>query len=163
MLDDTKHLWPTFVSLDAGENDGLARRIARYWFHHCPRWQADCEHCSDGSLNHSTPQHKRFRLLCIFLCPHIPFDVIWNRVKCLQGFLLLLLLLNGNHRHLRQHWCEERRTWRTESNGIAFTNKFRFYLQLHDGQILVWRRHVKRLLHCCVMHRHTDPAIGIMV
>ncbi|GFT60995.1 transposable element Tcb1 transposase [Trichonephila clavipes] len=75
---------------------------------------------------------------------------------------LLRLPLTGNHRGLPHQWCGERCTWTTEWNGIAFTDESRFCLQHHDGRILVWRRG-ERLLNCCVMHRHTGPALGIMV
>lgn len=76
---------------------------------------------------------------------------------------LLRLPLTGNHRRLRRQWCDERRTWTTEWNDIVFTDESRFCLQHHDGRIRVWRHRGERLLNCCVMHRHTGPAPGIMV
>ncbi|GFU76257.1 transposable element Tcb2 transposase [Trichonephila clavipes] len=39
----------------------------------------------------------------------------------------------------------------------------RICLQHHDGRIRVWRHRGERRLNSCVMHRHTDPAPGIMV
>ncbi|GFS79498.1 transposable element Tc3 transposase [Trichonephila clavipes] len=46
---------------------------------------------------------------------------------------LLRLPLTGNHRCLRRHWCDERRTWTTEWNDIVFSDEYRFCLQHHDG------------------------------
>ncbi|GFV77989.1 transposable element Tcb1 transposase [Trichonephila clavipes] len=45
---------------------------------------------------------------------------------------------------------------------IAFTDESHFCLQPHDSRIRVWRHHGEKLLNCCVMHHHTDPASGIM-
>ncbi|GFU65903.1 transposable element Tcb1 transposase [Trichonephila clavipes] len=69
---------------------------------------------------------------------------------------LLHLPLTGTHRRLRRQWCDER-------NDIVFTDESRFCLQHHDGRIQVWRHHGERLLNCCVMHRYTGPATGVMV
>lgn len=76
---------------------------------------------------------------------------------------LLRLPLSQNHRRLRRQWCDERRTWTTEWHDIVFTDESRFCLQHHDGRIRVWRHRGERLLNCCLMHRHTGPAPGIMV
>lgn len=76
---------------------------------------------------------------------------------------LLRLPLTGNHRRLRRQWCDERRTWTAEWNDIVFTNESRFCLQHHDDRIRVWRHRGEKLLNCCVMHRHTGLAPGIMV
>ncbi|GFT29589.1 transposable element Tcb1 transposase [Trichonephila clavipes] len=35
-------------------------------------------------------------------------------------------------------------------------------LQHHDGRIRVWRHRGERMLNSSVMHRHTDPAPGIV-
>ncbi|GFX61752.1 transposable element Tcb1 transposase [Trichonephila clavipes] len=58
---------------------------------------------------------------------------------------LLCLHLTGNHRCLRRQWCDERWAWTMEWNDIVFTHKSYFFL------------------HCCVLHRHTGTAPGIMV
>ncbi|UYV71844.1 hypothetical protein LAZ67_9000649 [Cordylochernes scorpioides] len=76
---------------------------------------------------------------------------------------LLRLPLMQNHRRLRRQWCDERRIWTAECNEIVFTDESRFCLQHHDGRIRVWRHRGERMLKICVMHRHTDPAPGIMV
>ncbi|GFW27753.1 transposable element Tcb1 transposase [Trichonephila clavipes] len=76
---------------------------------------------------------------------------------------LLGLSLTQNHRRLRRQWCDERRTWVAEWNEVVFTDESRICLQLHDGRIRVWRHHGERMLNSCVMHRHTGPALGIMV
>ncbi|GFX29672.1 transposable element Tcb1 transposase [Trichonephila clavipes] len=76
---------------------------------------------------------------------------------------LLRLPLTGNHRSLCRQSCDERWTWTTEWNDIVFTDESLFCLQHHDGWIRVWRHRDERLLNCCVMHRHTGPASGIMV
>ncbi|GFV29973.1 transposable element Tcb1 transposase [Trichonephila clavipes] len=68
---------------------------------------------------------------------------------------LFRLLLTGNHRRLRQQWCDERWIWSTERNDIVFTEVSRFCLQHHDGQIRVWRHHGYRLLNSCIVHRPT--------
>ncbi|GFX19240.1 transposable element Tcb1 transposase [Trichonephila clavipes] len=75
---------------------------------------------------------------------------------------LLRLPLTGNHSRLRRPWCDKRRTWTMEWNNIVFTDESLFCLQHHDGQIRAWRHRVERLLNCCVMHRHTGPALDIM-
>ncbi|UYV63867.1 K02A2.6-like [Cordylochernes scorpioides] len=66
-------------------------------------------------------------------------------------------------RRLRHQWCDERRMWMAELNGIVFTDESRFCLQLHGGQIRVWRHRGERMLNNCVMHRQTGPAPRIMV
>ncbi|GFS53319.1 transposable element Tcb1 transposase [Trichonephila clavipes] len=76
---------------------------------------------------------------------------------------LLPLPLTGNQRHLHHQWCDERWTWEMEWNGIVFTDKSPFCLQHHDDRIRVWRYRNERLLNCCIMHRHTGPALGIML
>ncbi|UYV70845.1 Transposase [Cordylochernes scorpioides] len=76
---------------------------------------------------------------------------------------LLRLPLTQNHRRLRRQWYNERRMWTAEWNVIVFTDESRFCLQHHDGRIRVWRHRGERKLNSCVMHRHTGPALGIMV
>ncbi|GFW54693.1 transposable element Tcb1 transposase [Trichonephila clavipes] len=76
---------------------------------------------------------------------------------------LLGLPLTQNHRHLRHHWCKERRMWAAEWNEVVFTDESRICLQHHDGRIRVWRHHGERILNSSVMHRHTGPAPGIVV
>ncbi|GFX54745.1 transposable element Tcb1 transposase [Trichonephila clavipes] len=71
---------------------------------------------------------------------------------------LLHLPLTGSYRRLRRQWCDERWIWRTEWNDIVFTTTF--CLKHSDGRIRVWRLRSK---NCCVMHRHTSPAPGIMI
>ncbi|GFX69305.1 transposable element Tcb1 transposase [Trichonephila clavipes] len=46
---------------------------------------------------------------------------------------------------------------------MVLTDESRFYIQLLDGRIRVWRHRGERLLNCCIMHRHTGPAPDIMV
>ncbi|GFS77092.1 transposable element Tcb1 transposase [Trichonephila clavipes] len=58
-----------------------------------------------------------------------------------------------------QATCYKRRAW----NDIVFTDESRFILQHHKDRIRVWRHRDEKLLNCCVMHRHTDSAPGIMV
>ncbi|UYV84085.1 hypothetical protein LAZ67_X001129 [Cordylochernes scorpioides] len=48
-------------------------------------------------------------------------------------------------------------------NGIVLTDESRFCLQHHDGRIRIWRHRGERMLNSYVMHRHTGPALGIMV
>ncbi|GFW72643.1 transposable element Tcb1 transposase [Trichonephila clavipes] len=79
------------------------------------------------------------------------------------GRPLLRIPLTENHRHLRCQWCNERRTWTTEWSGIVFTEESRFCLQHHDGQIRFWKHRDESLLSCCVIHRHTGLAPGIMI
>ncbi|GFW71612.1 transposable element Tcb1 transposase [Trichonephila clavipes] len=76
---------------------------------------------------------------------------------------LLGLPLTQNHRRLRHQWCFEGRTWTAESNEVVFTDESRICLQHHDGRIRILRHRGERMLSSCVMHRHTDPAPGIMV
>lgn len=76
---------------------------------------------------------------------------------------LLRLPLTLNHRRFRLQWCSERRRWTSEWHDIVFSDESRFCLQYHDGRIRVWRHRGERLLNCCVMHRHTGPAPGVMV
>ncbi|GFU62287.1 transposable element Tc3 transposase [Trichonephila clavipes] len=63
----------------------------------------------------------------------------------------------------RRQLCDEIRMWAAEWNEIVFTDESRICLQHHDGQIRVWRHRGERMLNNCVMHRHTGPAMGIMV
>ncbi|GFW84081.1 transposable element Tcb1 transposase [Trichonephila clavipes] len=76
---------------------------------------------------------------------------------------LLHLHLTGNHRRLRHQWYDERWTWTTEWNDIVFSDESCFCLKHDDGWIRVWRHRGERVLNCCVMHRLTGPALGIMV
>ncbi|GFV51888.1 transposable element Tcb1 transposase [Trichonephila clavipes] len=76
---------------------------------------------------------------------------------------LLGLPLSQNHRRLRRQWCDERRMWVAEWNEVVFTDESRICLQHHDGRIRVWRHRGERMLNSCVMQRHTDPALGIIV
>ncbi|GFV21043.1 hypothetical protein TNCV_1414771 [Trichonephila clavipes] len=46
---------------------------------------------------------------------------------------LLDLLLTQNHRRLRRHWCDERRTWVEEWNEFVFTDESRICLQRWVG------------------------------
>ncbi|GFU98057.1 transposable element Tcb1 transposase [Trichonephila clavipes] len=77
--------------------------------------------------------------------------------------LLLGLPLTQNHRHLRHHWCDERRMWAAEWNEVVFNDESQICLQHHDGRIRVWRHPGERMLNSCVMHRHTGPSPSIMV
>ncbi|GFV11660.1 transposable element Tcb2 transposase [Trichonephila clavipes] len=76
---------------------------------------------------------------------------------------LLGLSLTQNHRYLRRQWCDERRMWVAEWNEVVFTDESRICLQHHNGRIRVWRHRGERMMNSCVMHRHTVPALGIMV
>ncbi|GFX50579.1 transposable element Tcb1 transposase [Trichonephila clavipes] len=73
------------------------------------------------------------------------------------------LPLTQNHRRLCRQWCDERRMWAAEWNEVVFTDASRLCLQHFDGRIRVWIHRRERTLNSCVMHRHTDPAPGIMV
>ncbi|GFV91199.1 putative DD41D transposase [Trichonephila clavipes] len=53
--------------------------------------------------------------------------------------------------------------WAPEWNEVVFTDESHICLQHHDGRIRVWRHRGDRILNTRVMHRHTDPAPGIMV
>ncbi|PRD29342.1 UNVERIFIED_CONTAM: Transposable element Tcb1 transposase [Trichonephila clavipes] len=75
---------------------------------------------------------------------------------------LLGLPLTQNRRRLCRQWCDERRIWAAERNEVVFTDESRICLQHHDGRIPVWKHGEKRVLNSCVMHHHTDPALGIM-
>ncbi|GFT19822.1 transposable element Tc1 transposase [Trichonephila clavipes] len=46
---------------------------------------------------------------------------------------LLDLPLTQNHRGLRRQWCDERRMWAAEWNGVVFTDESRICLQYYDG------------------------------
>ncbi|GFW69871.1 transposable element Tcb1 transposase [Trichonephila clavipes] len=50
-----------------------------------------------------------------------------------------------------------------EWNDIVLTDESRFCLQHHYDRIRVWRHRGKRLLNCCIMYSHTDPAPDVMV
>ncbi|GFU91480.1 transposable element Tcb2 transposase [Trichonephila clavipes] len=76
---------------------------------------------------------------------------------------LLGLPLTQNHRRFHRQWCDERRMWAAEWNEVVFTDESRICLQHHDGLIRVWRHRGKRIPNSFVMHRHTGPALGIMV
>ncbi|GFW53229.1 transposable element Tcb1 transposase [Trichonephila clavipes] len=76
---------------------------------------------------------------------------------------LLGLPLMQNHRRLRRQWYDERRTWVTELNEVVLTDESRICLQHHDCRSRVWRHRGERMLNSCVMHRHTGPAMSIMV
>ncbi|GFW81645.1 transposable element Tcb1 transposase [Trichonephila clavipes] len=76
---------------------------------------------------------------------------------------LLGLPLTQNHRRLLRQWCDERRMWAEEWNEVFFTDESRICLQHHDSRIRVWRHRGERMLNSCVMHRHTGPALSIMV
>ncbi|GFX60974.1 transposable element Tcb1 transposase [Trichonephila clavipes] len=73
---------------------------------------------------------------------------------------LLRLPLTGNHRRLRQQRCDKRDGQRNRMTLCLLT---RLHLQHNDGRIRVWRHRGERLLKCCVTHRHTVCAPGIMV
>ncbi|GFU50932.1 transposable element Tcb1 transposase [Trichonephila clavipes] len=75
---------------------------------------------------------------------------------------LLGLPLTQNHRRLRRQWCDVRRMWAAEWNEDVFTDASRICLQHQRGRIRVGRHHEVRMLNSGVMHRHTDPAPGIM-
>ncbi|GFS72191.1 transposable element Tcb1 transposase [Trichonephila clavipes] len=70
---------------------------------------------------------------------------------------LLGLPLKQNHRRLRRQWCDERRIWVAEWNEVVFTDESRLC------RIQIWRHRRERMLNSCVMHRHTGPALGMMV
>ncbi|GFW82970.1 uncharacterized protein TNCV_4603971 [Trichonephila clavipes] len=53
--------------------------------------------------------------------------------------------------------------WAAEWNEAIFTDESRICLQHHDGMIRVWRHRGERMQNSCVMHRHTGPALGIIV
>ncbi|GFX21503.1 transposable element Tcb1 transposase [Trichonephila clavipes] len=53
--------------------------------------------------------------------------------------------------------------WAAEWNEVVFTDESRICLQHHDGRIRVWRHRRGRMLNSCFMHRHTGPALGIMI
>ncbi|GFT19589.1 transposable element Tc1 transposase [Trichonephila clavipes] len=76
---------------------------------------------------------------------------------------LLGLLLTQNHRRLHHQWYDVRRMRAVEWNEVVFTDESRISLQRHDGRIRVWRHRGERMINSCVMHRHTDPSLGIMV
>ncbi|GFV65495.1 transposable element Tcb1 transposase [Trichonephila clavipes] len=76
---------------------------------------------------------------------------------------LLSLSSTHNHKRLHRQWCDERRMWAAEWNEVVFTDESRICLQHHDGRIRVWRHRGERMLNSCVLHRHTGPALGIMV
>ncbi|GFU86696.1 transposable element Tcb1 transposase [Trichonephila clavipes] len=76
---------------------------------------------------------------------------------------LLSLPLTQNHRRQHRQWCDERRMWVVEWNEVVFTDVLRICLQHHDGRIRVWSHRGERMLNSCVMHPHTDPALGIMI
>ncbi|GFW08159.1 transposable element Tcb1 transposase [Trichonephila clavipes] len=76
---------------------------------------------------------------------------------------LLGLPLTSNHRRLRRHWCDKRRMWVAEWNEVVFTDESLICPQHHDGWIRVRRHRGERMLNSCVMHRHTGPALGIML
>ncbi|GFT33872.1 transposable element Tcb1 transposase [Trichonephila clavipes] len=86
---------------------------------------------------------------------------------------LLGLPFMQNHRRLRRQWCDEKRIrhqwcdekrmWAAELNEVVFTDESRICLQHHDGRIRVCRQRGERMLNSCVMHRHTGPALGIMI
>ncbi|GFV17515.1 transposable element Tcb1 transposase [Trichonephila clavipes] len=52
--------------------------------------------------------------------------------------------------------------WAAYGNEIVFTDELHICLQHHDGRIRVWIHREERMLNSCIMHRHTDPALGIM-
>ncbi|GFV24737.1 transposable element Tcb1 transposase [Trichonephila clavipes] len=74
---------------------------------------------------------------------------------------LLGLPLTQNHRRLRRQWCDEKRMCASEWNEAVFTDESRICLQHHDSRIRVWRHRGERMLHSCVMHRHTGLAQGL--
>ncbi|GFX47621.1 transposable element Tcb1 transposase [Trichonephila clavipes] len=76
---------------------------------------------------------------------------------------LLGLPLTQNRRCLRHQWCDERGMWAAEWNEVVFTDESRICLQHQDGRIRVRRHHGERMLNSYVMHRHTGPALGIML
>ncbi|GFX75356.1 transposable element Tc1 transposase [Trichonephila clavipes] len=53
--------------------------------------------------------------------------------------------------------------WAREWKEVVCTNESRICLQHHDGRIRVWRHRGERMLNSRVMHRHTGPALGIMI
>ncbi|GFV11059.1 transposable element Tcb1 transposase [Trichonephila clavipes] len=72
-------------------------------------------------------------------------------------------MLCGEDRHVIRHkWCDERRIWVAEWDGVVFTDESRICLQHRVGRIRVWRHRGERMLNSCVMHCHTGPAPGIM-
>ncbi|GFW61702.1 transposable element Tcb1 transposase [Trichonephila clavipes] len=71
------------------------------------------------------------------------------------------LHLTQNLRRVRRQWCDERRIWTPEWNGV--TDESRICLQHHDDRIQVWRHRGERMLNDCVMQCHTGSAPGIMV
>ncbi|GFU34356.1 transposable element Tcb1 transposase [Trichonephila clavipes] len=53
--------------------------------------------------------------------------------------------------------------WAAEWNEIVFTDESRIFLKPHDDWIRDWRHLGERMLNRCVMHRHTGPALGVIV
>ncbi|GFX49392.1 transposable element Tcb1 transposase [Trichonephila clavipes] len=120
--------------------------------------QVDYVNGSDGSCSHIT-NHRATDSAC-----YAPFGVLRLQQSGMPARCLMLRLhLTENHRRLRRQWCDERRTWTVEWYDIVFTDESRFGLQHHDGRIRVCRHRVERLLKCCVMHRHTGLAPGILI
>ncbi|GFX28039.1 hypothetical protein TNCV_774231 [Trichonephila clavipes] len=108
---------------------------------------------NDGSrsriTNHNTIDSVCYASFGVRSYDSTPFAEEWNiRKASIASFTL-----TGNHRCLRRQW------W----NGIEFIDESHFWLPHNDGRIRVWRQRPERLLNCCIMHRHTGPAPGIMV
>ncbi|GFW45578.1 transposable element Tcb1 transposase [Trichonephila clavipes] len=141
------HKWREIGSR-VGRNQTTVMRI-------CDRWM------QEGTMDGRGQSHP---LQCTISrenrqpCLHVPFDSGLSTRRP-----LLSLYLTQNHRRLRRQWCDERRIRAAEWNEVVFTDESRICLQHHDGRIRVWRHRGERMLNSCVMHRHTGPALGIMI
>ncbi|GFU87477.1 transposable element Tcb1 transposase [Trichonephila clavipes] len=80
-----------------------------------------------------------------------------------SGTGLELVTRQATVRYLYHSATAAVRMWATEWNEVVFTDESRICLQHHDGRIRVWKHRGEKMLNSCVMHRHTGPALDIMV
>ncbi|GFV00328.1 transposable element Tc1 transposase [Trichonephila clavipes] len=73
------------------------------------------------------------------------------------------ILLTANHRRLRLQWAHEHRAWQADWHQVVFSNESRFNLWDHDGYIRVRRCAGERCFPECVIERHSDLTLKVMV
>ncbi|GFX19304.1 transposable element Tc1 transposase [Trichonephila clavipes] len=71
--------------------------------------------------------------------------------------------LTANLRRLRLQWAHEHRAWQADWHQVVFSDESRFNLWNHDGYIRVRRCAGERCFPECVIERHSDLTLKVMV
>ncbi|GFV59344.1 DUF4817 domain-containing protein [Trichonephila clavipes] len=84
-----------------------------------------------------------------------------TRIACKGAFIQDPL--KANHRRLGLQWSHDHRAWQTDWHQVVFSDELRFHLWGHDGRIHVRRYASEHCLPECVIKRHSDLILGVMV